>query len=315
MRPLDFVVIGASKSGTTSLFEYLRAHPRIALPKDKDFPFFRSAEMRAAGWDRSAAAHFGDVADDALLGTITPSYLEDRRVAPRLAEAMPATLLVAILRNPIDRAFSQYRQQIRLDRERRSFADTIRRERSDGPPPDGALVTEDGTRTLLPQGEYGRMLGLYLEHFPRKQLLVQFTEDLERDPGAVLDAVLAHLGLPAGFRPGNLGQRYHQGGSRQRFPGLLPTLRALPGLRAVWHLLPRHRRRNVWRRFFAAVNVVPEEAPELAPELRAELADFYREDVRALEAIVERAVPWPDFDRGVEPRIHPSDARPAAISH
>jgi hypothetical protein len=297
-RPLDFVVIGASKSGTTSLFHYLRAHPRIALPADKDFPYFRSEELMAQGWARSAGERFGDPAPDVLLGTVTPAYMEDPRVAERMAKCMPNLRLIALLRNPIDRALSQYRQQVRRGKEPRSFEALLGDELSSGEARESHVAVAPGSerpRAILAEGRYGRILAEFLRHFPREQLLVQFTEDLEQRPLEVLEAILGFLGLPSGFTPPNLDRRYHVGGSRERFPGLLPGLRRVAPLRALWRLVPRSRRRAFWMTYFTSVNVRPEPAPELGPTVRSCLVEHYRSDVSNLERLLGQAVPWTDF--------------------
>ena len=101
---LDFVVIGASKSGTTSLFHYLGEHPSIWLPPSKDAPFFSADEWFEKGWGWMLEDTFRGAPIDQLWGTVTPRYMEDDRVPERMVGLMPHLKLVALLRNPIDRA-------------------------------------------------------------------------------------------------------------------------------------------------------------------------------------------------------------------
>lgn len=296
-RPLDFAVVGASKSGTTSLFHYLRAHPRIYLPPGKDLPFFAADEAFARGWPAAVEEHYAAAPSDALWGTVTPRYMEHPRVPERLAGLMPEIRLVALLRNPIDRAFSQYRQQVRRGKEERTFAaavadqlDPLRLAAAREKPQDiGA------TDRYLATGEYGRIVGEFRRHLPPNRLLVLFTEELRNDAGTSLDRVFEHLGLAPGFRPSNLERRYHVGGTRARFPGLLPRLRRLGPLRRLWRFLPRERRRAAWTWFFTRANVVAEEPPALDPEVRGRLVELFRPDVAALERSIGRAVPWEEL--------------------
>lgn len=298
LKTLDFIVIGASKSGTTTLFQYLRQHPGIFLPSGKDVPFFASRERFDAGWQATVQEFYAGAPVDAVWGAVTPRYMEDAAVPGRIRRIMPEAKLVALLRNPIDRAFSQYRQQVRRTKETRSFAEAIdeqlRAERlavaRNGE--SGALQTAD---TYLVRGEYGRILGDFRAHFPAEQLLVVFTDELEERPLALIGAVLEFLGMEPGFEPSNLGRRYHVGGTRQRFPRLMPTARRIAPLRAAWHLLPAARRQAIRTWFFTQANVVPEAAGSVDEALRKRLGDFFRPDVERLEALIGRSTPWEEF--------------------
>ena len=133
---------------------------------------------------------------------------------------MPDSRLVALLRNPVDRAFSKYRMLVRMDNEARSFDALVEDELQ-------PLALEQARSTTLPlrrsvvvRGEYGRLLGTFLAHYRRDQLQIHLTDDFERDPQAVLDGFLGFLGMQPGWSPPNLGRKYFEGGDSQRFPVL-----------------------------------------------------------------------------------------------
>lgn len=302
-RLLDFIVIGASKSGTTSLFEYLRTHPQIFIPAGKDAPFFALDDASLSAWPSFAAEQFSGAEAELRWGTVTPRYMEHSEIPTRVRAVMPEVHLVAIVRNPIDRALSQYRQQVRRGKEQRSFEVAVHEQIRDEhaqrtrllDPPE--VPTED---TYLIRGEYNRILQGFLAVFPRDRLLVEFSEDLDNEPGIVLQRVFAHLGVDDEFVPPNLAERYHEGGSRERLPWLVPLARRLGPVRALWHRVPRSRRQAAWRWFFTTGNVRPEPAPEIEPQTRRELAEFFRQDTEALEALVGREVPWVDFHPAVD---------------
>lgn len=293
--PLDFAVIGASKSGTTSLYRHLRAHPRLFLPEDKDVPYFSADDWYERGWKWVSDQFFQDAPPEALWGTVTPRYMEDLRVPARMAAEMPDLKLIALLRNPVDRAFSQYRQQVRQGKDKRSFSEAVATHLSRRAPKPGGgkrLPTED---RYLSDGEYDRILSGFDACFPPNQLLILFTEELAEDAGRVMDSIAAFLGLPPGFRPHNLDRRYHRGGSRERFPGLVSAARRVAPIRALWHLIPLPRRKAIQMWFFTQINVVSEAARELPGDLRARLVEYFEPDVRRLEKRIERPVPWRDF--------------------
>ena len=95
--------------------------------------------------------------------------------------------------------------------------------------------------------------------------------------------------------PPALGERYHVGGARQRFPNLVPRMRAVAPLRGLWHRIPLDRRRAFALWYTREVNVVPAEPQPLSDETRHRLADFYRADVERLERLLGRRVPWSEF--------------------
>jgi hypothetical protein len=165
----------------------------------------------------------------------------------------------------------------------------------------------DETNGYVVLGEYGRLLGGFLDVFPRERLLVLFHGDLERDPAAVCAAAFGFLGVDAGFRPPNLGRRYHDGGSRRRSAWLDLTewqraARRSAALSALWRRAPRSLRLRVLRRFNLAsrrlflwnrVPADPAAGPDpVSEETRARLRAHYREDGQRLQALLGLDLPW-----------------------
>ncbi len=280
---LDFLLVGAPRSGTTTLFEHLRRHPRIFIPAGKELPFFSDEARFAAGWPRFAAEFFRAAPATALWGKLTPQYWDSPVVPRRLASLMPDVRLIALLRNPIDRAFSHYRFLVRRGAERRPFAEAAF----------DALAPK--YPYYLPLGQYARILESYLAHFAPDQMLVLFTEDLAARADRVLGAVMDHLDLPGGFQPRHQDRRFNVGGTATRWPWLVGLARRVSPLRRLWRALPERTRRRLGRWYFFEIAPKPEEPSDLSAELRHRLAGFYREDVQRLEELIGREVPWPEL--------------------
>jgi sulfotransferase family protein len=291
IRPLDFLVIGAPKSGTTSLFQYIRHHPQIFIPPQKELPFFCNDELFSQGWDHFSEEYFADASDQSLIGKVTPQYMKfPQTVAERLYRTMPSVKLMALLRNPIDRAFSHYRMAYRRGWKQQSsisFEETITRETDP--------TFEWDPAGCLGLGCYARILQIYLNSFPKEQLLILFAEDLQDKPQKMLNEILLFLDLERGFLPGNLNKKYHVGGNKQRFPYLKPAIRKIAPVWWLWKKMPKPQKETFKKWWNMEANVDTEPAPQLPEETRRRLAEYYASDVRNLEAIIGRNVPWLDF--------------------
>ena len=198
-RPLpDFLVIGAQKAGTTALYAYLRWHPGIAGPSWKEVSFFDRHWWRGEAWYRG---QFPLRAGERLVGEASPGYLFHPLAPERARSLVPEAKLVALLRDPVDRAYSQYQHEVALGREPLSFEDALAAE-------DERLVGEverliedprafsrawwDHTYTA--RGRYAEQLERWLDAFPSEQLLVVRTEDLGERPAETYGSILAFLG-------------------------------------------------------------------------------------------------------------------------
>jgi hypothetical protein len=167
--------------------------------------------------------------------------------AQRIADAFPEARLVAILRDPVERAYSHYRMAARRDQDTRSF-DVAIAEMLAGP--DALAAGRASTHlgeTYVAWSEYGRMLGDYLERFGREQLLVTYTSDLEADPEGVIGAICEFLDVPV-VLPEGLGERFHVGGSKRRFPNVQRRLRRSP-VGWLWKQMPQGTRSRLFIRF------------------------------------------------------------------
>lgn len=284
MRLLDFIVIGAPKCGTTTLFHLLRNHPQLFVPPAKEIPFFSDEEKYAAGWSQFESDFFPSADPSAIWGKVTPQYMCNPAVPERMFATMPNAKLVAILRNPVDRSQSHYRMTFRMEREKRTFEEVflpIKEKR-------------ETTEKYVLHSEYGRILNEFRKRFPKEQLQVYFSDDLDKSPESVLASILTFIGADATRMPSNLNRRYNVGGNKRAVPWLYPVVKRITPVWKVWKSLPERQRASVKFWFFSR-NIVKEPPLPLDPSLRAQLVDFYRNDVQLLESLIDRKVPWPEF--------------------
>lgn len=204
----DFIVIGGMKCASTSLWYYLAQHPNVLTAVKKEVHFFDSDSNYSKGinWYRShfpLSKNFISAIDSnkLIIGEATPSYVFCPRAPKRIVEILPDVKLIALLRNPIDRAYSHYRHLVRSGRENLSFEEAIEKERKtrreleiakDRSVYNSNLVTY----SYLQRGIYINQLELWFSFFSKDQLLILKTEDLASNPSKTYKKALDFLGLP-----------------------------------------------------------------------------------------------------------------------
>ena len=177
----DFIVIGAMKSGTSTLYRWLAEQPEMCLPERKEWHFFSRDPVWARGVDWYASL-FAD-APRQLVGEASTSYTNPDHcevAARRMAAVVPGARLVYLLRHPVERLRSHYRDAVLQGEEHRPLAE----------------VMADPRNRLLRRSLYHTCLAPYTTAFPREQILVVRFEDLIAPEGEAWGALLAHLGLP-----------------------------------------------------------------------------------------------------------------------
>ena len=224
MRRLpNFMIIGAQKAGTTSLFEDLMRHPQIKRPLDKELHYFSDSANYRKGlqWYRSQFpirfAPFGWTEEKkSLTGEATPYYLFHPLAPQRISEVLPRLKMIVLLRNPIDRALSHYFHEATGGRETRSFEQAIENEPAEMKREE-ARILEDGSYgglkhrrcSYLSRGIYWVQLERWFKLFARDQFAILKSEDYFREPEKHFNYLVDFLGLPP-HHPGTF-QRTHVG--------------------------------------------------------------------------------------------------------
>ena len=204
---VSFIIAGAQKGGTSALDAYLREHPELCLPKQKDRSPTRQKEVHFFDTDRHFAvepvdygtyhARFEPVAPQRLLGEATPAYMYWPPAAERIARYNPAMRFIIVLRNPVTRAFSHWNMVRQARGEPLPFLDALRAEperRRDLKP---WLVKR---YSYVERGFYAQQLQRLWRYFPAEQTLVFKTEALFEEPNDVLGRIAAFLDI-APFPP------------------------------------------------------------------------------------------------------------------
>ena len=236
LRPLpEFLIIGAKRGGTTTLFRTLERHPDVAslvpaFARIKSPHYFDLNYERGDAWYRS---HFA-LRRGRLRGESNPYLLFHPLGPDRVVGIVPDAKLIALLRDPVERAFSHYWDRVKIGIETLTFADAVaaeaarlagQRERLEASPDRGVVSEAHEHYSYLARGLYAEQLRRWLAHFPAERLLVLRSEDLYPAPNATYDRVTAFLGLSQ-FDPGAF-EKHHGHADRPRIdPGLRRELAA-----------------------------------------------------------------------------------------
>jgi hypothetical protein len=323
---IDFLIIGAQKAGTTSLFEYLRRHPQIHMPAEKEISFFNNNHRR--GWDWYVATALRDAPPNAVCGEASIGYMcgtpytdiatneqgyrppaqeLDRSletiIPERIKEAVPGVKLICVLRDPVARAYSHYQMAVLEKAELRTFDDAI--DASLNPAAlTQARIAPTTTNGYIVNGEYGRILAGFMEIFPREQLLIVFSDELSEHPVSTLSRIFDFVGVDPNCVPDNLNTRYRAAATKQRVPGLnlhawQERVAKLRLLRSLWHALPDRLRAGIDRAYrLAGFRVTMwnahrgETEPDAIDSVHDRLIEHFLPDSRALSRLIGLDAPW-----------------------
>ncbi len=281
----NFLIIGANKGGTSSFYKYLDQHPEIFMSEIKEPMFFLFNEMNGTDtqasvsteepeWDRWKPVSnleeykkmFSPPPGTKAAGEASTAYLANPMCAERIYRFNPQMKLIAILRNPVSRAFSNYLMYVRLGHEDKSFA---------------AVVGEElaGKRGHLPQGRHYLQLGYYYESlntyiktFGRENVKVYLIEELKEDPASLFRDAFEFLGVDPSFTP-DVSTRFNVNENVTRRGPLANFLLRADNRIHFTKLLPSSVRRKLEGRL------------KLDPAMREKLAALYREDILKVQEL------------------------------
>lgn len=287
---LNWVCIGAQKAGTSTLFRLLRQHPDVAIPDSKEAPLF-DRPVDPISVDRYMAHHFGSAPKEARCGTVSPQYMFGTEIAAQLHVHAPGAKVIALLRDPVERAFSHYRMNCRRGLEHRSFASAVEPQLSDlaaGRRPD----PHDELSTYAWRGCYSSLLRPWFDLFGAPSMLVKFTSELEHNQAELLAQVQVFLGVEA--RP--TGEvRAHVSPPSHRFSHLRRPVAQIVRRYSVVNIVPLGRQAAIADRIDRMMAIVaPVAEPTVDSATASSMRDFFAQEDRDLAALIGRSVPWRD---------------------
>lgn len=289
----NFFIVGAGKSGTTSLYHYLDGHPDVFMSPLKEPNFFalegEKVDFKSPGADGGINARsvtdfaayeelFDGARGERAVGEASPMYLRSEKAPAGIKLLVPEAKIIAILRDPAERTYSAYLNQVRDGREPLSFADALAAEEARG-----RANWAPGWQYSL-DGYYHEQLSRYYDLFERDRIKVYLYEDLRRDPLGLVRDVLRFLDVDETHVPDTSLRHNVSGIPRSR---LLHDFlkRPNPAKSLLKPFLSKKTRRRLSMR---AQNRNLSRPPALQPEMRRALVDGYREDITKLQGLIGR---------------------------
>lgn len=286
----NFLIIGAAKAGTSSLYHYLNEHPQIYMSPVKEPRFFapelytdylkdpyrsgakehRSTPMRLEEY----LALFEGVSNEVAIGEASTEYLYVPKTPERIKEQLPSVKLIAVLRDPAERAYSAFCYQVRDGCEHLSFEE--------------ALAQEESRRLEKKRwpgwhyervGFYYEQMKRYFDLFDKEQIKIYLYKDLQADSGAVVEDACRFLGVEDTFTPDLTRRNVSAIPKNMALQNLL--IKDNPLKTIVKPFIPNSLRKSIR-------NQNLKKKPALSAEIRQKLVADYREDILKLQALIQK---------------------------
>ena len=273
MRP-NFLVIGAMKSATTTLWEGLRSHPQIFMPSRKEAWFFSRDDIFAEGWGWYEAL-FSEANAELAIGEASTCYTKQKtypKAAPRIAEHLPEAKLIYIVRHPLERIESHWRHFL-LRSHTVTFDDLVR------------------TSDAIDVSCYWRQISAYRDHFSDDRILVVFFDDLIKDPGEVFERCFRFLGVDPSLTSVDPELAMHVSNTRRVDGQLIRLARKLPGFKSAKRAMPR-----ISKTIGNTLRSPMPDHPAWSAELRRQVVDQIRDDTALFLRHYGKPADWWQLD-------------------
>lgn len=301
----NFFIVGAAKSGTTSLYEYLKLHPEVymapikethhfstdidntkfranyARSLNKDLSKFLEGDMKEGifhafvkDWNEYTRL-FKKVKEEKAIGEVTNSYLNSSEAAKNIKAKFPDAKILMMLRNPVDRAFSHYLMDLRIGYETEDFMTALKKDIARNPKGWGI------SNMYIEIGQYYEQVKRFMEIFPKEQLHIYFFDDFIKNPEATMKDIFRFLGVneETGI---DFSKKYNPSFiPKNKFISKLNTRKRVKDwLKSV---LPKSVKSKFKKTFYT-----DKDLPRIKPDERKFLQRIFSDDVEKLSKLLNR---------------------------
>jgi hypothetical protein len=297
VRLPNFLVVGAEKCGTTSLYQYLKQHRDVYLPSKKELHYFAYYDIAksvagpgdpavlayaCSSWAAYQSYYMG--VDARAVGEVSPSYFYYSEVSDKIYSTLDQPKIIIMLRNPIQKAHSQYMHLVRDNRETLSFFDALMAERD-------RIKAGWGPLWRYAEGAlYSARVARYMEVFGEGKVKIGFFEELSKDPQTVVNELLRFIGVEPD-RSIDTSRVYNKSGRprSRRLADFLTKPNAVTAAARRW--IPEQARDRIRN---AMLNLNTGRKDAIDDRSRAYLRDRFTADVGELQQILRKPLTWLD---------------------
>lgn len=294
MTKPDFIIIGAAKSGTTTLYKYLSRHPQIYMSRIKEPDFFSLDKNYAKGihWYNSL---FEGAKPSQLCGEASTTYSrwhQYPKTVERLTKHLPDVKLIYIMRHPIDRAYSFYAYRLRRSQYNREFL-AARNELMEAKTFEEAIAQQS---EFIDSSYYLEQIEKYLPFYPRESFLFLLMEDLIDNPMNVMNQIFEFLGVDSNVKliqeEPIIANKADDDAKKFFLWNLRKSVQAIPLVKSTAQLLPKSFKKSfyeiVYKLSYKKLNHQEYVPPKMLPETRKMLIEKFREPNDRLSQFLER---------------------------
>jgi len=290
----NFIIVGAAKSGTTSVDQYLRQHPEVYMCPQKEPYFFSFVNKKIdfkGPYDsimkdvivtdfNEYVSFFNNVTDQKAIGECSNSYLFLTHSAEEIKKYIPDCKIIIILRDPVERAFSHYAQHVMIGHEKLTFEEAIEQE---------SYRKAAGWRwhyQYLEQSMYYKQVKVYYDIFPKENILVLFFDDLKKDPSLFMKEIFEFIGVSP-MVEGIDFKVYNKTG--------MPKSRLLHNFlyskkffkKLLGFFIPEQFKIHIFKTIYE-LNMDYTAKPKLSEETRKKLKEYFKPDIKKLEQLLNK---------------------------
>jgi len=284
----NFFVVGAPKAGTTSLYEYLKQIPEVYVSPNKEPHYFSvyypSMFNKKPIRDKAKYVDlFKNVKKEKAVGEFSVLYLADPEVPKKIKKEIPNAKIIIIIRNPIERAFSNFLGRTNLGLEHQSFIDRIAEDKQ--------LIKKNihGEPYVLESGFYSRHIKRYNDVFGSKQVKVIIFEEFFKDPSTIVKKILEFLEIKSDVN--QIDFKIHNSFSppKNRLAKIILSSNLVKSI--AIEVIPQSLRWKIRKNILT--NQI--EKPKMTDNEKDILKEIYRDDVKELQKLLGKKLPWSEF--------------------
>ncbi|QCK15915.1 sulfotransferase family protein [Mangrovivirga cuniculi] len=281
---MNFICLGAPKSGTTSLFHYLKGNPEVQMPFEKELHYFNAEDFDPDKVDVYHNNYFDNF--EGLKGKVASRYFVNDLVPERLYNYNPDLKLIVIMREPVERAFSHYKMIKRIDEISLTLDDVLYKESSE-------KSFNKIKERVLGNSLYYSNIKKYLDFFPIENFHFMFLEELEANPHFEMEKLYSFLNINSRSKV-DVTKKHFESKDGKFFNRLVPVLSKFKPLQLIWNSFPKKTKTKILHFYNTNIKTLGTKKETLSISEKKKYRKIFSNDISSLNNIV--SVPWKEYN-------------------